>query len=77
MEWRNPRDLVLFRSGLAHGRTSFSACACTAADREGIVACPALKCVISAINALIGTTGSGSSASSVAGMLTFPLNEQA
>ena len=62
----------------------FSACAFTiTGDREDTVPCPDLKRMISAITSLVGMTGSGSSVSSAAGMLTLgvlefsTLNEQA
>jgi hypothetical protein len=63
----------------AHRRTSFF----TTSDCEDAAPCPALKCMISVINSLIGMTGSGSSASSATGISIFgctgcsTLNEQA
>jgi len=54
---------------VAHGRTSFSACAFDTGDRENTAHCPVLRRMISVIDSLIGITGSGSSASSATGIL--------
>lgn len=70
---RNAEILVLLRTFIVvtRRRTSFPAYTFTAGDPEGIAHCSAQKRMVSAFKSLIGMTGLGSSAASVAGMLAF------